>query len=94
MKDNFKNLITRLTNVGTIIGLASAIIFILQSAGIVFDADKVGNIVRGVCAVGMFLGILNNSETKGVYIPFVYRFEDKQKELENESGIMFPSKEE
>ena len=79
MKENFKNLLKRLTNVGTIVGITSAVIFILQSAGLIFDADKVGNIVQGLCSIGILLGILNNSETKGLYIPMIYRYEDLKK---------------
>lgn len=71
MKDKLQDLIKRLSNVGTIIALASAILFILNSAGILVDNETIMNIITGICSIGVILGFLNNPQSSGVYLPFV-----------------------
>lgn len=71
MKEKLQDLIKRLSNVGTIIALASAILFILNSAGILVDNETIMNIITGICSIGVILGFLNNPQSSGVYLPFV-----------------------
>lgn len=71
MKSKAKDLLKRVSNVGTLVALVSAVLFILNNMGIVFDNEKVLNIVNGVCSIGVLLGILNNPKASGIYLPFV-----------------------
>lgn len=67
-----KNLFQRLTNVGTIITLASLVVLLLSLTGVVeVDSEKVMNIVYVACSIGVLLGILNNPETSGIDLPGV-----------------------
>ena len=83
MKENLKNLGKRLTNTGTLIGIVSTAFFILQQFGINFNLGAAENVVQGVLTIGVLLGILNNSETKGLYIPLIYRYQDEKDKLTN-----------
>lgn len=71
MNEKMQELVKRLSNVGTIIALVSAVLFILSSAGVVVAGEMVMNVVYGLCSIGVLLGILNNPQTDGVYLPFV-----------------------
>lgn len=71
MKEKMKDLLVRLSNVGTIIALASVILFILNNCGILVDNDKIMNIINGLCSIGVLLGFLNNPETNGLDLPFI-----------------------
>lgn len=71
MKEKLQDLIKRLSNVGTIIALASAVLFILNSAGVLVDNGTIMDIITGVCSIGVILGFLNNPQSSGVYLPFV-----------------------
>lgn len=65
-----KNLFQRLSNVGTIITLASLIVLLLGLTGVVeVDSEKIMNIVYVVCSIGVLLGVLNNPETSGIDLP-------------------------
>lgn len=76
-----QELLKKLSNVGTLIALASAVIFILNSMGILIDSETVMNVIYGLCSIGVLLGILNNPDTDGIDLPFV-----KNKQLKNEKG--------
>lgn len=82
MKDKMQDLFVRLSNVGTIIAITSAVIFILNNCGILVDSDKVINIINGLCSIGVLLGFLNNPQDSGIYLPFIKDNLDKKKEGE------------
>lgn len=82
MKEKLQDLLKRLSNVGTIIAIVSAIIFILNNCGILVDSDKIINIINGLCSIGVLLGFLNNPQDSGIYLPFVKDNLDKKKEGE------------
>lgn len=82
MKDKMQDLLKRLSNVGTIIAIASAVIFILNNCGILVDSDKIINIINGLCSIGVILGFLNNPQDSGIYLPFIKDNLDKKKEGE------------
>ena len=71
MKEKLKDLGKRLSNVGTILALVSAVVFILMQFGITVDSEKVNNVVEAVCSILVLLGVLNNPKTSGLYLPFV-----------------------
>ena len=71
MKEKLIDLGKRMSNVGTILALVSAIVFILMQFGITVDSEKVNNVVEAVCSILVLLGILNNPKTSGIYLPFV-----------------------
>lgn len=71
MKEKLIDLGKRMSNVGTILALVSAVVFILMQFGITVDSEKVNNVVEAVCSILVLLGILNNPKTSGIYLPFV-----------------------
>lgn len=71
MKEKLKDLGKRLANVGTIVSITSAVVYILVELGEPIDSVKVNNIVEAVCSIGVLLGILNNPKASGIYLPFV-----------------------
>ena len=71
MKEKLFDLGKRVSNVGTILALVSAVVFILMQFGITVDSEKVNNVVEAVCSILVLLGILNNPKTGGIYLPFV-----------------------
>lgn len=73
MKEKFKDLAVRLSNVGTVIALVSAILFTLNSAGMIPEIanEEIMNVVNGACAVLVILGILNNPQSSSLYVPFL-----------------------
>lgn len=82
MKEKMKDLLVRLSNVGTIIALASVILFILNNCGIIVNNEQVMNIINGLCSIGVLLGFLNNPQDSGIYLPFISDNLDKKKEGE------------
>lgn len=66
MKEWFKEVLKRLSNTGTIIAIAGAIIIILNQVGIIVDSEKVMYVINAVCGIGVALGVLNNPTTKGL----------------------------
>lgn len=84
MHDKLQDLIKRLSNVGTIIALASVIIFILNNCGILVDNEQIMNIISGLCSIGVLLGFLNNPQDSGVYLPFINDNLNKKKKEDEE----------
>lgn len=82
MKEKMKDLLVRLSNVGTIIALASVILFILNNCGIIVNNEQIMNIINGICSIGVLLGFLNNPQDSGIYLPFINDNLDKKKEGE------------
>lgn len=64
--NKLKELIKRLSNTGTIIAIAGAIIIILNNCGVIVDSDKVMYIINALCGIGVAVGVLNNPTTKGL----------------------------
>ncbi|MDU2107763.1 hypothetical protein, partial [Clostridium sp.] len=64
---------SRITNVGTIISLASIVAILLVNFGIIDAAqsETIKTIVYLVCGAGVLLGILNNPKGSGIYLPGV-----------------------
>lgn len=81
MNERMQELLKKLSNVGTLIALASAVLFILNSMGVLVDSETVMNVIYGLCSIGVLLGILNNPDTDGIDLPFV-----KSKQLKNGKG--------
>ena len=79
MKEKLIDLGKRVSNVGTILALVSAVIFILMQFGITVDSEKVNNVVEAICSILVLLGILNNPKASGIYLPFVNGI-DKEEE--------------
>lgn len=64
---------SRITNVGTIISLASIIVILLVNVGVIdaTQSDTIKTVVYLVCGAGVLLGILNNPKGIGIYLPGV-----------------------
>lgn len=64
---------SRITNVGTIISLASIIVVILLQFGFIDAAmsETIKTVIYLVCGAGVLLGILNNPKGSGIYLPGV-----------------------
>ena len=76
---------SRLTNVGTIISLASMIVVILLQAGVIDQAmsETIKTIVYLLCSAGVLLGILNNPKGDGLYLPGIdYKLWQNPNEME------------
>ena len=61
-----KEILKRLSNTGTIIAIAGAIILILNNVGIIVDNTKAMYIINALCGIGVALGVLNNPTSKGL----------------------------
>ena len=64
--EKIKEILKRLSNTGTIIAIAGAIILILNNVGIIVDNTKAMYIINALCGIGVALGVLNNPTTKGL----------------------------
>lgn len=64
--NNLKEILKRLSNTGTIIAIAGAIILILNNIGVIVDNEKVMYVINALCGIGVALGVLNNPTTKGL----------------------------
>lgn len=76
---------SRLTNVGTIISLASIVVVVLLQSGVIDQAmsDTIKTIVYLVCSAGVILGILNNPKGSGIYLPAIdYKLWNNPNEFE------------
>lgn len=62
---------SRITNVGTIISLASIVVILLVNVGVIDTAqsETIKTVVYLVCGAGVLLGILNNPKGSGIYLP-------------------------
>jgi uncharacterized membrane protein len=66
---NIKYYLYRLKNPGTILAIASGVILLLPYVGVEINSEKLLNIIRTFCAIGIALGVLNNPDTDGIDIP-------------------------
>ena len=64
--NKLKELGKRLSNTGTIVAIAGAIILILNNIGVIVDNTKAMYIINALCGIGVALGVLNNPTTKGL----------------------------
>lgn len=64
-------MLKRLKNPKTIITLGSLIVLILIINGIEVDSEIIMITVKAICSIGIILGILNNSDTAGLDLPFI-----------------------
>jgi len=64
-----KDLINRLRNPGTLIGLVGMIGLLLTQFGIQIDLEWLDTTVKIVCSIMTILGLANNPTEKGVYNP-------------------------
>lgn len=64
-----KDLINRLRNPGTLIGLVGMIGLLLTQFGIEIDLEWLDTTVKIVCGIMTVLGLTNDPTTKGVYNP-------------------------
>lgn len=71
MKAKFNDLLERISNKGTIVAIASAVIIILNNLGVFVDSEKVMAIIDASCTIGILLGVLNDTKSAGMYIPMV-----------------------
>jgi hypothetical protein len=55
------NILNKLTNTKTVLGIASAVILILTTVGVKVDSVAVMTIVKVLCGVGVSLGIMNDT---------------------------------
>ena len=64
---------SRITNVGTIISLASIVAILLVNVGFIdaVQSETIKTVVYLVCGAGVLLGILNNPKGSGIYLPGV-----------------------
>lgn len=64
---------SRITNVGTIISLASIVVILLVNVGVIdaVQSENIKTVVYLVCGAGVLLGILNNPKGSGIYLPGV-----------------------
>lgn len=64
---------SRITNVGTIISLASIVVILLVNVGVIdaVQSENIKTVVYLVCGAGVLLGILNNPKGSGIYLPRV-----------------------
>lgn len=62
---------SRITNVGTIISLASIVVILLVNVGVIDAAqsDSIKTVVYLICGAGVVLGVLNNPKGSGIYLP-------------------------
>lgn len=54
------DILRRLTNTKTLIGVVSLVVFILMTWGIEIPVQKVEYTVQALCTIGVMLGIMND----------------------------------
>lgn len=76
---NGKIFLQRLTNVGTIIGIASGVLLIATTLGYQVDNAEIMTIVKTICGIGVTLGILNNPDSIGLDLPGITNINNNNK---------------
>lgn len=71
LKQSLKSILIRLKNPGTIMAIIGAILIIIGELGIIVDNDKIKGITSAVCYILITLGVMNDSTSTGLYVPFV-----------------------
>lgn len=54
----FKTFLERFKNTGTVITLASLVILILTTNGVIVDNERIMTTVEALCSIGIVLGIM------------------------------------
>lgn len=65
-----KELLKRLSNKGTLISVVCTLGLLLNQFGVKVDMEWLNGTINLVCVLGIALGVLNNTETKGLDNPF------------------------
>lgn len=65
-----RELLKRLTNTGTLVSVVCTIGLLLNQFGLKVDIEWVNATINLVCTLGIALGVLNNTTTKGLDNPF------------------------
>ena len=61
-----RNILNKLKNPYTVIGITACIVTILNTFGVVMDNTKVDLVIQSVCTIFILLGIMNNPDTTGL----------------------------
>lgn len=61
-----RNILIKLKNPYTVIGITACIITILKTFGVAMDNTKVDLVIQSVCTIFILLGIMNNPDTNGL----------------------------
>lgn len=64
-----KELLKRLSNPGTLIGLVGLVGLLLVQFGFEIDLEWLDRVVKTICAIMSVLGLTNDPTTPGVYNP-------------------------
>lgn len=70
-KKGLDSILLRLKNPGTVMAITGAVLLILGELGFTVDNEKVNGITGAVCYILITMGVMNDSTTRGVYIPFI-----------------------
>lgn len=70
-RKSVNSILLRLKNPGTIMAITGGLLLIAGELGFIIDNDKVNNIMSTICYILISMGVLNDSTTGGMYIPFV-----------------------
>lgn len=66
---DWKKIIDRLKNPGTVVTLVGLIVLILTQNGVAVDDVRIMTTVKAICGILIVLGIMNNPDTSGLDIP-------------------------
>ena len=61
-----RNILNKLKNPYTVIGITACIVAILNTFGVVMNNTKVDLVIQSVCTIFILLGIMNNPDTNGL----------------------------
>lgn len=61
-----KNILNKLKNPYTVIGITACFVTILKTLGLEIDNAEVDIIVQSFCTIFILLGIMNNPDTDGL----------------------------
>ena len=78
--DDLKNYLKRFQNVGTILAIVGAIGLILQQFGYKVDMEWLNNTATAICSLLVLLGIANNPQNSGIYLPMVKKTNKDEEE--------------
>ena len=62
---DFKAILSKLRNSGTVISIVSLVILLLATNGVEIDNERVMTTVKTICALLVILGAMNNPESAG-----------------------------
>ncbi|GKX30502.1 hypothetical protein SH1V18_29820 [Vallitalea longa] len=59
-----KQILKKLTNTKTVLGITSAVILILTNLGLEVNNQQIMTIIKALCTIGILLGIMNDGGMK------------------------------